>query len=68
MSQTSFDTWVYDQLEPDQKLLGDYKRPTVKPTWKIKIDSLEQYPPREELTDEEKNIKSDEYLLKHGIK
>lgn len=67
MSKTSFEAWQFDQLEPDSKKRSGYKKPREKPNWKLKQDSLDQYPLREELTDEEKNIKSDEYLKKHGL-
>lgn len=67
MSQTSFDVWVYDQLQPNDKLTGSRKKSDRVPTFILKIRDSLKYPDREELTDEEKNTKSDEYLKKYGL-
>lgn len=67
MSQTSFDIWVYDQLQPNDKLTGSRKKSAHVPTFILKLRDSVKYPDREELTDEEKNIKSDEHLKKFGL-
>lgn len=67
MSQTSFDIWVYDQLQPNDKLTGSHKKPNHVPSFILKLRDSVNYPDRDELTDEEKNIKSDEYLKTHGL-
>lgn len=67
MSQTSFDVWVYDQLQPNDKLTGSRKKSDHVPTFILKLRDSVNYPDREDLTDEEKNIKSDEFLKQHGL-
>lgn len=67
MSQTSFDAWVYDSLEPNDKLTGSRKKSGNVPTFILKLRDSVNYPDREELTDEEKNIKSDGHLKKYGL-
>lgn len=67
MSQTSYDIWLYDQIEPNDKLTGSHKKPNRVPTFILKLRDSLKYDDREELTDEEKNIKNDDYLKKYGL-
>ncbi len=57
-----FKTWLYDQIEPEEKLFVGRRPPREPNPWQMKPES------RPELTEKEIEEREDEYLLKHGIK
>lgn len=59
----AYEYWVYQQLEPDAKVITGRSKPMEKRNWMLKRETREQLH-QEELENEQKN---DDYLLKHGI-
>lgn len=67
MSDRAYDIWVYDQLQPDEIIRSGYKAPRRIPAW------AEPFPDRliglapEEIDQQERDRRNDEYLKLHGI-
>lgn len=68
MSETSFEVWKYDQLQPDDIIRSGYKAPRKLKAW------AEPFPPHliknspEEIDQVEKDRRQEEYLAKHNVK
>lgn len=62
-----YEAWIWDQLEPNDRLFAGRKQPRVIPAW------AEPFPERliglapEEIDQQERDRRNDEYLKQHGI-
>lgn len=63
-----YQAWVYDQLEPEERLFVGRRPPREVPMWAMKFPEHLISRSPEEMTEREKEERNDEYLRKHGIK
>lgn len=62
-----YEAWVYDQIEPNDRLFVGRRQPKVLPAWAEPFpDHLIKNPP-EEIDQVEKDRRQEEYLKKFGL-
>lgn len=66
--QFGYDAWLYDQLQPEERLYVGRKVPRPVPGYAVPFPSHLIKNAPEELTDRQREEREDLYLLSKGIK
>lgn len=68
INQAAYDAWVYDQLEPDQqRLYVGRKQPRSVPAWATPFPEHLIARAPEEIDQQERDRRNDEFLKQNGV-